>query len=59
MKVKASYKAINPFHPDPRKLMYSVTVNVPEEADMEELEIAAKEAAKEGYRFDKIEKVEE
>lgn len=58
MKVKAYWKSKNPFLPRWEDLAYSKTVDVPDDTDMDELEQHAKDDSKDGYVFDKLEKIE-
>lgn len=58
MKVKAHWKSINPFQPDISQLGYTKTIEVPDDTDMKELEEFAKNNSKEGYKFDKLEKLD-
>ncbi len=57
MKIKATYKNLNPFHPDINRLGYSKTVEVPDDTNMDQLKQAAIEDTRNGFRFDKIEKL--
>lgn len=55
MKVKATWKSINPCNPDINQLGYAKTVIVPDDTDLKELEKFAKEDSRNGYRFNKLE----
>lgn len=55
MKVRASWKSINPFRPNVDELGYTKTVEIPDGTDLKEIEQLAKDDSKNGYRFDKIE----
>ena len=59
MKVRAHYKAKNPFHPNPAALEYTKTVDVADDTDMTWLEEMAKEDTHHNYKFDKLEIVKE
>ncbi|MAX23413.1 MAG: hypothetical protein CMJ19_02820 [Phycisphaeraceae bacterium] len=55
MKVKATWKSKNPFHPDISQLGYTKTVDVPDDTDLEELKQYAISDTRNGYLFDKLE----
>lgn len=55
MKVKAYWKSINPFHPDPNQLGYTKTVDVPDDTILDELKDFAEADSRSGYVFDKFE----
>lgn len=57
MKIKAFWKSNNPFIPDPTALVYTKTVEVPDNTDLKKLEEFAKSDTLPGYHFDKIERV--
>lgn len=59
MKIKAYWKSLNPFNPDIDKLGYAKTIYVPDDTDLKEIEQFAKDDSKNGYRFDKIEVLED
>lgn len=55
MKIKAHWKSINPFHPDPNQLGYTKTIEVSDDMDLTEIEQFAKDDTITGYKFSKIE----
>ncbi len=59
MKVKAYWKSKNPFLPDVEDLSYSKTVEVPDNTSLEDLKKFAIKDSREGYSFDKLEKLEQ
>ena len=57
MRVKAIYRSDNPFEPRIEDLGYSKTIEVSDDIDIKWLEKMAKEDTKEGYYFEKLEKL--
>ena len=57
-KIRAYWKNKNPFIPDINQLIYTKTIEVPDDIDMEQLKIFAIEDSKQGYIFDKFEVID-
>lgn len=55
MKIRAYWKSKNPFNPDISQLVYTKTVEVPNDSNLKVLEKFAIEDTQPGYVFDKIE----